>query len=330
MTIGLVGYSCNTGLGELNRQVVKYIPEITKWLVKPHKTYGHQPPEREIDWKAFSGPAPMGFFEGIDTVLFFETEFYKGLTQTAKSKGKRVVCVPMLEWTPKNPSNHSWLKNVDLFICPTAQCYDTLRKEGLPCVYFPWPCDTQRFRFSKVRYCHQFLFIEGNGGYLGRKGADTVKKAKEIWPEMPLIVKSFNEEDSWPEGTQFIKAGTDNLNLYSAGDVLIYPAKCDGIGLQPYESMVSGIPVILPSHEPWSTLPALRRLEVRVSSKVIGKNRDMPWCDSSAEDLVNQCKELLGKNIAAESKASRMWAEGRSWSTRASSFTNLVQSGVPE
>lgn len=330
MSIGLAGYSCNSGLGELNRQVVKHIPEISRWIIRPHSKLGYQEPERDIDYQVHDKRFPHGFLDGLSTILFFETEFYPGLAKQARIEGKRVVCVPMLEWTPdKKRRKNSWLDEVDLFICPTKQCYDTLSEEGLPCVYFPWPCDTDRYRFVKVEYCHQFLFIEGNGGFLGRKGGDVVRKAKKIWPEMPLIVKTMKDRKEWPEGTNFVKPGEDNKTLYMHGDVLLYPAHCDGIGLQPYEAMTSGMPVITPDAEPWSEIPALYRIPAGVEPKTIGK-RDVPWTSSSPEKLAEICKTLVGAKISTQSEIGKQWAEGRSWKYRIPEFTRLVTEGVSE
>jgi|TARA_R110000824_G_scaffold395565_1_gene596314 hypothetical protein len=268
------------------------------------------------------------FLEDIDVVLFFETPFHTSIVKQAKEAGKRVVCIPMLEWTPdwKKP-NKNWIKFVDLFICPTQHCFEVLGEEGYPCSVFIWPYDLERFRYTPSSLCHQFLFIEGNGGFLGRKGASVVKKAKELWPELPLIVKTQRSPNLWPKNTLFVNPGMNNLSLYSQGDVLIYPGKCDGIGLQPHEAMVSGMPVIVTDGKPWDEQPALARINSIHSHKRIAPGRDMDWYEADPVHLVEICKSLIGRPVSVEAKTGRAWAESISWKNRGESLTRMILTG---
>lgn len=335
MSIGLVGYSANNGLGELARQSVRYCPAITKWRIRPHKTLGHSLPERPIDYDVSSTGVPARFFNGIDTVLFFEGEFYPGLAKAAKAAGKRIVCVPMIEWTPMwstRADPNAWIGDVDLFICPTKQCYDLLKADGFPCVYFPWPFDVERFAYRERMVCNRFLFIEGNGGYRGRKGGETVRRAKQLWPEMPLVVHTLLPpgQHDWPDGTEIIQGGRDNnLSVYDHGDVLIYPATCDGIGLQPYEAMAQGMPVIVTRGEPWDENDAMSRIGSRVERYTSGKGRQIPWYVAKPEALVEICKAKVGQHIGRESQLAFECASQRTWSQCAAEFQRLVTSGNP-
>ena len=336
MTIGIVGYSCSNGLGELNRQVVRYCPSVTKWRIKPHRDLGHVPPERTLDFDVSASGVPARFFNAIDTVLFFETEFYPGLVREAKKFGKRVVCVPMIEWSPMWASRtdpKAWIGDVDLFICPTKQCYDLLHADGFPCRYFAWPFDMERFPYRERSMCQRFLFVEGNGGYNGRKGVDVMKRAKELWPEMPLVVYSLMTDGAkkWPNGTDVIEGSVvDNRNVYDQGDVLIYPATCDGIGLQPFEAMSQGMPVIVTSGQPWDENDAIARIRSTVEPYTSGKGRVIPWHVADAEHLVEICKGLAGNFIGNESQLSFEYAKERAWPKSADAFERLVVSGKPD
>jgi len=322
--VGLVGYHCNSGLGELNRQIASNCP-IASWLIKPH------------DWKRTNdllddeihsiicknGDDRISkFIQASGTLLFCETQYYPGLLEEAKKAGKRLVCIPMMEWTPKK----SWTSKVDLFICPTFQCYETLKKEGLPCIHFPWPTDTERFKFQPRRTCNKFLFLNGNGGWGGRKGLSVLTKAKELWPEMPVVVRS---QKAVKPGTNLEILGElkDNDGLYSEGDVLLSPHTVDGLGLELMEAMACGMPVISTQGDPWDEIPSIAKVESSISRKAMPM-REVDWYSCSPESLVTSCKSLLGSDISQESAMARAWAESRSWELRRKEFFDVVVKGV--
>jgi glycosyltransferase involved in cell wall biosynthesis len=323
--IGLVGYNCASGLGMLNYQTATYA-EIDLWLVKPH---GHLPTKElhpdvdSIICKRGDQKKIADFLDKIDVVLFFEVPYFPELVTMAKQREKRVVCVPMIEWLPENV-HKAWTKYVDLFVCPTEQCYNLL-KDTAPCKYFPWPVDTGRFQFRKRPRCEEFLFINGLGGWQGRKGFDVVKEAKKLWPEMPLIVRSQVSVNI--DARVINHAGKTELenDLYDLGDVLIAPHTVDGIGLEITEAMASGMPVITPNAPPWNEIPAIRRLTYELKYKKVG--RTMPWCLCNPISLVEACKEIYKTDISEASQKAYEWARAEQWKDRASAFNELVRTG---
>jgi hypothetical protein len=306
--LGLVGWNTVSGLGTLNRQLADYA-SVDVWLVRPHPNYKMLEDHPNVDTLYCPNGLKLDeFLEKVDTVLFCETPYYLGLPETAKEQGKRVVCVPMQEWMPQDLGG--WPSYVDLFICPTKHCY-TEFCDKLPCVYFPWPVDTLRFTYKQRTTIQQYLFIPGNGGYLGRKGCSIIAQAQHLWPEMPLIIaKNMREQQ----------------DLYKEGDILLCPHSCDGLGLEPMESMSCGIPCILPWGNPWNEFPAIAKLESRLTKQRI--KRLVDWHTLDAHNLVDVCKELLGEDIKWLSESVRGWAEARSWERMAEQFTNLVKHGV--
>ena len=326
--VALIGFSCNSGLGELNRQIASYCQAVTKWLVKPHSSWTLAPPQNVPH--LVSDTCNWDFLRDADVLLFCESQIYSNSIRDAKAKGKRVVCVPMIEWMPSIKLSHkNWTQYIDLFICPTKQCYDILRREGYPCVHFPWPCETRRLPVRHVSRCERFLYIHGNGGYMGRKGGTAIYRAKRLWPEFPVTVVGPNlRPEDWPKDTELRDAGTDNLKLYEHGDVLVYPACIDGVGLQPYEAMATGMPVVVTQGDPWDDQPAIQRLRSFVQTMPIGPQRFMDWHAVCPEDLVDKCKRLHGADISMYSEQARTWAQAHSWEHRAQTFTDLVISGV--
>lgn len=317
--IGLVGYNCDTGLGELNRQLATYC-DIDTWLVKPHGRKKTREPHPDVDTIVCRGGEPeklARFIRSVDVVVFCETPYYTRLIPLAKQHKRRVVCIPMIEWLP----NGAWTKDVDLFVCPTQQCYDMI-KDSLPAKYFPWPVDIDRFEYRQRTTCEEFLFINGNGGWQGRKGASVIREALEIWPELPLVVRTQKPLDLI---AQFLPRPKDNSCLYNRGDVLICPHTVDGLGLEPLEAKASGLPVISTDGPPWNEYDPLDTIPAKSERRMV--KRMVHWHKPSARGLVEICQSLLGQDIAKESEQARKWAELRRWSIKAPEIERLIRTG---
>lgn len=320
--IGLVGYNCSNGLGEMNWQMATYC-EVEAWLVKPHRKLPLRDPHPDVDTIV----CPSGtdrkieqFLAMVDVVVFAETPYYGSLIEMAANRGKRIVCVPMMEWMPSG--GKGWPKSVDLFLCPTQQCYNLFYRT-VPCVEFQWPADSSRFPYRERETCERFLFVNGMGGFRGRKGLETVREAKRIWPEMPLLVRSQSRVEL--PGAELLPAAEDNVMVYDRGDVLLVPSAVDGLGLSQREGMACGMPVITTDGEPWNELPALDRIPASVKRQIV--KRPVDWYMPDARSLTSICRKWHGRSITQQSQEARMWAEQNRWQGRAAEFHELVRSG---
>lgn len=319
--IGLVGYNCRTGLGTLNREIAEY-SDCEAWFIKPHAHHRSLPNPDNVDVYICPQGSPSKierFLRQVDIVVFCETPYYNSLIDISKRLNKRLVCIPMMEWMP--PGAKGWPQDVDLFLCPTKDCYDQF-SHVIPCHYFPWPVDTRRFSFQERTECKKFLFVNGNGGWGGRKGANVIKEAKRLWPEMPLLVRSQTQDD-WPPGTEFLGEVDDNTELYREGDVLIAPHSVDGLGLEPREAMACGMPVITTDGAPWNEIPSIGKIRSLKERRKV--RRPVVWHLPDPSHLVEICRGLLGQNISQESHRARKWAEDNSWVKKAEEFNNAVR-----
>ena len=318
--IGVVGFNCNTGLGELNRQIATYA-EVDRWLIKPHPQIATNDDLFVDSTICTGGVKVQEFIRSIDTLLFCEHPYYDNLITYAKQYKKRLVCVPMMEWM--TPGAKGWPQEVDLFICPTGQCFDLFSKT-VNCIHFPWPVDVNRFKYIQRDTCNKFLFINGHGGFQGRKGASVIKEALELWPEMPLLVRSQKKED-WPKSTEFLPEEKSNADIYSTGDVLISPHSVDGLGLEPMEAMACGMPVITTDGLPWNEIPSIGKIKAHIEKRRV--RRPVDWHVPSAAHLVSICKNLLGTSLTKYSKEARTWAESNSWNPETVARFNKIVRG---
>lgn len=324
LKIGLVGYNCNTGLGELNRQIATYV-DVDRWLVKPHAKHKTNPPHDDVDtWICPTGVKVDKFVRSVDVVLFCETHYYNQLHAACQRLNKRMVCVPMQEWMP--PGAKGWPQQVDLFICPNQYCYD-LFSHVMPCIKFDWPVDTKRFQYKVRDKVKQFLYLHGHGGVQNRKGGPVIKELLRLWPDAPVVVRSQAKED-WPAGTKFLPESPSNADVYSDADVLICPHTVDGLGLEPLEAMSCGMPTIVTDGRPWDEAPALVRIRSTVTQSTF--RRPVQVFTPDANHLLEICKEWINKPIESEALAVREWAEKRSWDVLADRFTETVRYGKAE
>lgn len=321
--IGLVGYNVATGLGELNRQIAKY-GDVYRWLVRPHAKLGVAELSEDTDCIVCpTGEKLPVFLNEVDIVVFCESPYYNELPELCKRLGKRTVCVPMMEWMPAGAKG--WPQLIDLFLCPTKHCYEQF-SHVVPCVDFPWPLDLERFKFQPRTVCNRFLFLNGHGGWHGRKGAEVIREALKLWPEFPLIVRS-QENTSWPSGVEVLPSTKSNSELYEVGDVLVSPHSVDGLGLEGQEAMACGMPVISTKGRPWEEVPALARILAKSEKRNV--RRPVDWYLPDPVHLVETCKHWQDRDISKSSQQARTWAESMDWSKFSSQFKGLVRNGKP-
>lgn len=322
MKIGLIGFHCRTGLGELNRQIHQYV-SLHHWLIRSHKSKSTLGLE---GMKSVSIGSTLqevdDFISSVDVVLFCETPYWDHVPKRAKDLGKRVVCVPMQEWTPD--SSHSWIDSVDLFICPTRHCYDELSGR-LPCHYLQWPVDVSRYAMRTRTTCDRFLFINGNGGWHGRKGLSVVEDLVRLWPEIPLTVRSQSRVPDSLRPFMVEGEARSSQELYKDGDVLLCPHSVDGLGLEVMEAMACGLPVVCTEGRPWNEYPCISY--VRSTKGRIRINREVDWYTPSPQHLYEVCSRLLGTDIEGYSLSGRAWTDSLDWRNKIEEFTNLVRNG---
>lgn len=320
MRIGLCGYNTASGLGLLNRELVSRLP-ITDWLITAHKKLNSLSVPSGV--RAYSDAEADYFFSQIDTLLFCEAPRPTPLAKRAKvDHGLTVVCVPDQEWFPLGQKG-TWTDFVDLFICPTQDCYNQLRNDYPTCL-MPWPIDTDRFSFRARHTCKRFVFVNGWGGWKGRKGLSVVLEAKrKYWPGLPLILYTQKELAKNCPGIDLRGPVIYQEDLYREGDVLLLPHSIDGIGLEHLEALSCGLPVIATDGKPWTERPHLRKIAAKVTKKKMPQ-RWVQWYHPSPASLAQLCREVYNKDIYRSSLEARAYAEHFSWRNLGPIFLSLI------
>ena len=176
-----------------------------------------------------------------DIILYFETCFDFDFMKRAKAKGILIVFMPMYEC-----SNPNMVRMADKIINPSLldqQYYP----EG---VFIPIPVNqTWKLRETAKVFVHN----AGNGGLGGRNGTKELLEAmKLVKSPIKLIVRSQVNIEAYNDPRIEYRIGTFD-DIWSQGDVFIFPEKFNGLSLPLQEAFASGMLVMCGDRFPMNT-----------------------------------------------------------------------------
>jgi glycosyltransferase involved in cell wall biosynthesis len=334
--IGLLGYNTAQGLGYLCRDFVRHVP-VRKWLIPKHRRFPTLEPVIEsnrfdvVIRSKISDATIQKWVDRIDVLLFFESPIIDRVVEIAHARGKKVACVSMHE---SLPAKKKWLGLVDLWLAPTLHTVVALRERNVrgSIRYFPWPVDTDRFVFQQRNRCSQFVYAQGNGGPLDRKGAVIVRQALRIDPELPISIYSQVQDEITPDkyipvdwsGCDFRGSVEDPTEIYQSGDVFLMPSRWEGLGLPLYECQATGMPLICTDAAPMNESNPWQRLACTSGEALLLQDRRVTSWNVDANHLVGVLRSVLGCDIYAASQSARQFAESRSWKLSAEKLHSLL------
>lgn len=334
-------YATDSGLGLLAKAFVDH-GVITHPIVVRH---GRHPTHDEWHPDApqitdLNNPAQRDMASrhcaGCDVLLMLETPHIWSLIPHCRSKGVKTVLCPMYECEKANLEYQP-----DFFICPSLldQQYYPDRSIFLPVpVEVPW---RQRTR------AEVFVHNAGHGGLKGRNGTAEVLEAMEhIKSPAKLIVRSqeslyrtaghrqhaqltnplirrgqkidYDDENApRPERMAEFREGTMPYEqLWSEGDVFLFPEKFNGLSLPLQEARAAGMLVMCGARFPMTTwLPN----EPLIPVKGYRKNKIGPPYNEFSEAIFDP-KHIAatvdgwyGADLTAYSLEGKAWAETMSW-----------------
>ncbi len=263
----------------------------------------------------------------ITTVIAIESSFGDNTFRWCKDLGVKVVLIVM--WEAFNPSDPR-LRNVDLYVCPSFKAFREVPFENK--VYLPYPVDTNTIQFrERIGPAKVFVHNAGTGGVNGRKGTlETIKGfilAAEKNPTIKLLIRSQKPLHQIVANADGLLAKCDRIKawygtaptideLYSIGDVLIFPSKYEGHALVTLEAMAAGMPVITTGAEPMNefdaTSPLLVEVERRLPAGLLN-----PHCEQNVVDVEDLAEKILwaaGADLSSLSMRGHLIAsEDHSW-----------------
>lgn len=198
---------------------------------------------------------------GIEAVLFNEQHYWQPILWT---KAKKIKCIAYVDYY--TAETIPFFDVYDELWCNTKR--HAAAFENHRCVkYIPWGTDVNLYRPSKHKRHEKLVFFHSAGMNPYRKGTDILLRALKILhnSEKSFTCLIHTQKDlmtTFPNLAADIKelmeAGVLEIinktigvpGLYHKGDVYVYPARLDGIGLTVPEAIACGLAVVVPNNGP--------------------------------------------------------------------------------
>jgi hypothetical protein len=329
MNIAVVGWASRTGIGTVTQSLLR-APWCKRWLVPGHPTLGRDAEllaASPVETISLEREDPVGIvasaLRGMDAVIFCETPLMqRKLPEACRQMALPMVCLPMLEWLPYE--GNGWVNQVAAMVATTPYCYRGLmeesnRRERLGVrftwnnriCYVPWGVNLDEYPFEKRTRAERFLFINGYGGCMGRKGAQVVAAAAERARGCKVTVFSQTPElPAFPRNVEVHRVNARHPSeLYRHGDVLLAPSLYEGLGLQHYEAAAVGLPVLTTDAPPMNEAPNVAVVRVAERRRDQPGERQVELCTPDAGELAALMTSLSVRDIGPISERGRAMIE---------------------
>lgn len=265
MKVGLLARADSRGLGHMSWDAQRFL--------SPHRTVivdaqqGHDMhPERFPDAPIVLPDTPnfreacLAMLSDIDVLLTLETPYDYSLYTWARELNVPSVLVCMPEYYAYRL--HPDLPRPDVVVNPTTYMQDSTHADHV----LPWPVDTSAIPYVPRKSADVFLHVVGQHCAWDRNGTRLVLDAFRLLPGLKLVARSqvpyqlLRKGRSLPNVTVMEGETRTVADLFSVGDVLVYPRRYAGNSLLINEAQANGLPLICLARNPekdWTILPAL-------------------------------------------------------------------------
>lgn len=228
--VGSIVYATEQGLGYLAKSF--YDNGII------HKVLIHEHTNRKNhrEWYADEHivSSEQELLEECDVLIFFETPFNWKIIPKAREKGIKTILIPMYECTrfpfPYEP-DEVW--------SPSALDHQFYGDKSTKQIQIPVDSEWKLREKALV-----FVHNAGNGGLGGRNGTKELLEAlKYVKSPIKLIIRSQVPIQEVNDPRVEVRIGTFD-DIWSEGDVFIFPEKFNGLSLPLQEAFASGMLVM--------------------------------------------------------------------------------------
>ena len=318
MKIGTIAYPTMQGIGFL-----------AKWfydagVVDSVMTVAHSKHKNHYRWFPNGTRASQGtiasrfktFADGLDAMLFFETPFDWKIIPICREMGIKTFLMPMYECMPKV------LPYVpDRYICPSLL---DLKYYPDNSTWIPIPVDVKWRQRTRAEV---FIHNAGHGGLMGRNGTSELLMAMEhVKSDLKLIVRCQENAKYASEWQRYAEQSPSNVvfqrvdlpfeELYSEGDVFVFPEKFNGLSLPLQEARASGMVVMSPKRFPmdiWLPHEYLIPVSSYRTTQVSGRCNDFELANVEPIAIAETMDACYGQDITQYSNDGQAWARTMSW-----------------
>lgn len=261
--------------------------------------------------------------EKSDTILGLETFFNWKVIPQAREKGKKTVLMVDYECTP-----HPLPYQPDIVLAPSLLDRDYHEGSALVTI----PVDLNNLKPRIRRKAEVFVHNAGNGGLGGRNGTQELLEAlRHVKSPIKLIVRAQSplklnptlarqiEEDDRVE----IRYGTFD-DIWSEGDVFVFPEKFNGLSLPIQEAYASGMVVMCGDRFPFNKwLPTEPLIPVdNYKKERLAVEFDM--AEFSPETIAHTIDSWYGRDIVELSNMGIKCGQEISWKQLKPTYQKLL------
>jgi hypothetical protein len=313
--VGMICLATDQGLGYLARDFYK------NGLIDYVYIHEHSSRPNHRNWYPRESvvSSTEELIDKCDTIFAIETFFDWKVVPQAREKGKKTVLMVMYECStlPYVP---------DLILSPSLLDHDYYPDSTL--VTVPVSA-TPRLRSRAEVFVHN----AGNGGLGGRNGTRELLEAMQyvkspikliVRSQIPLtnlppkLVQSVEEDDRIE-----VRIGTFD-DIWSEGDVFIFPEKFNGLSLPLQEAYAHGMLVMASDRHPmnkWLPKEPLIPVESYRKEKIAVP---IEVAELSPVAIANQIDKFYNNDVSSLSKLGIAWGQQNSWQNLKGRYEELL------
>lgn len=305
--IGAVVLATDQGLGYLAKSF------YDNGIINTVYVHPHSSRTNHYGWYPNRVETPEALLN-CDVIIFFEEAFHWKLIPEARKRGVKTVLMPMYECTRSPLPYHP-----DIIIT-TSDLDQKYYPEGIRInvpVSVPW-----KLREKAVHFVHN----AGNGGLGGRNGTrELIEAMKHVKSPIRLTIRSQSPTVTSSDPRIEVVQGTVPFNeLWSMGDVFVFPEKFNGLSLPLQEAFASGMLVMCGDRFPMNTwLPKEPLIPV---SKYVRESIAVEFDSAvlSPLDIAKTIDKWYNSDITEYSYRGKRWAEANSWDVLKNKYLNII------
>ena len=277
-------------------------------VIRPHSSRLNH-----TEWYPYACESVEELLSKIDVLLLFEEAWDWHVIVKAREKGIKTVLMPMYECT-----RHPLPYQPDLIISPSLLDQRYYPDSTLVTV----PVDTSwKLREKALVFVHN----AGNGGLGGRNGTkELIEAIPHIKSPIKLIIRTQGSLPIITDPRVEVRGSCKYEDLFSEGDVFVFPEKFNGLSLPLQEAFASGMLVMAGNRFPMNTWLPNDPL-IKVDS--YRKERIAVEFDSAVInpiDIAETIDKWYNQDITKFSLLGKDWGEKNSWNKLKEVYETLL------
>lgn len=258
----------------------------------------------------------------LDMVIFNEQDSIESVCG-AKMHCKDVLFGAYIDYYKESTIRQ--FKVYDFLICNTERHLSVFSWHP-QCLYLPWGTDVDLYvPNNRKKDSSKVITFFHSMGMSDRKGTEILIKVfvqNKLYDKSKLIIHTqkkinhlISDEDAQKYGIEIICKSVPAPGLYNLGDVYVYPAKLDGLGLTMYEALSCGLPVIATDVAPMNEVVTNQNGKLVAVERMFSRSDGYYWplAIASEESLKDALLFYIqnADKIEEFSNAAREYAEKR-------------------